>query len=67
MKIEDVMGIHVIFVGILTVIHLYVGKTEWTAIIILVSVFLVYGVYIPLKIIFVTIGWTIRKRSESSD
>lgn len=51
MRVEDVMGIHLLFMLFLTVVHLYTGEPQWTLITLLLSGAFVYGVYIPIMII----------------
>lgn len=55
MRVEDVMGIHLLFMMFLTVVHLCTGEPQWTAITLLLSTGIIYGVYIPTMIIIVLV------------
>lgn len=64
MKIEDVMGIHLLFTGILTIIYLYAGEPEWIQHLSLFLTLFIYGVYIPIIIIVALTKWLIRKNTK---
>lgn len=61
MKFEDVLGVHLIFMCILLIVQVIVSEGLWAGNLSVISILLIYGVYVPTYIIYKLSKYLINK------